>query len=81
MLMIASCYSDGKLMEHVEELAREAKWSNVEMMAAFMRKDVEACVKLLIREKRYPEVGSIVLCNVGCILCKYVCSGNAKRGK
>ena len=56
MLMIASCYSDAELMKRTEELARRDDWNNVELMAAFLRKDTKACFDLLVRKKRYPEV-------------------------
>ena len=56
MLMIASCYSDKALMKRVEDLAHEGEVANVEFMAAFLQKDLEGCVTVLMREKRYPEV-------------------------
>ena len=57
MLMIASCYSDKALMKRVEDLAQEGEVANVEFMAAFLQKDLEGCMNVLMREKRYPEVG------------------------
>ena len=57
MLMLASCYSDPQLMDRVEMLAREAQWGNVAFMAAFMQKDLDGCMDILTKEKRYPEVG------------------------
>lgn len=56
MLMLASCYSDPQLMDRVETLAREAQWGNVAFMAAFMQKDLDGCMDILTKEKRYPEV-------------------------
>ena len=38
-------------------LAREAQWGNVAFMAAFMQKDLDGCMDILTKEKRYPEVG------------------------
>lgn len=57
MLMLASCYSDEALMHRVQTLAHEAQWDNVAFMAAFARKDLDACMAILTEEKRYPEVG------------------------
>lgn len=59
MLMIASCYSDKSLMKRVAELAHEGDVANVEFMASFMQKDVEGCVNVLMRAKRYPEVSVV----------------------
>lgn len=78
MLLIASCYSDAELMKRTEELAREAEWSNVELMAAFLRKDTKACFDLLVRKKRYPEVGQGERCHVGCFFREHVCAGVAE---
>ena len=44
-------------MDRVEMLAREAQWGNVAFMAAFMQKDLDGCMDILTKEKRYPEVG------------------------
>ena len=63
MLMLASCYSDPQLMDRVETLAREAQWGNVAFMAAFMQKDLDGCMDILTKEKRYPEVGILGGCD------------------
>ena len=79
MLLIASCYSDAELMKRTQELAKEADWSNVEMMAAFLRKDTKACFDLLVRKKRYPEVGARSGCDAGRLFREHVCARAAER--
>lgn len=79
MLLIASCYSDAELMKRTEELARQAEWSNVELMAAFLRKDTKACFDLLVRKKRYPEVEKEGAWHVGGFFREHVRAGAAER--
>ena len=79
MLLIASCYSDAELMKRTEELARQAEWSNVELMAAFLRKDTKACFDLLVRKKRYPEVEKKREWHVGGFFREHVRAGAAER--